>query len=93
MLLNIYFFEDSQECRNKRQLPSELLPRGQVAVLPFVFQYIVTKQNACSVTCKCVCIPVSKIHSIPKISHFHCLQLLRHETLKLTNPGLSNAKM
>jgi len=25
---------------------------------------IVTKQNACSVTCKCACIPASQIHSI-----------------------------
>ena len=42
--------------------------RGQYC--PLHFSTIVTKQNACSVTCKCVYISVYLYHSIPKVTSF-----------------------
>jgi len=83
--VNTYLFEESQGCQKKGQVPPALLPWGQGAVLPCAFQYD---------SIKCVCIPVSQIHSIPKVSvvSLPLFAVLRHEISQLTNPGLSNAE-
>jgi len=51
------------------KLPPDHLSRGEGqegSHRPLHSSTIVTKQNVCSVTCKCVCIPVSRIHNISK---------------------------
>jgi len=63
----IYFLEDSQGCQNRGELPPDLFPGGGEArgqYCPLHSRTIVTKQNTCLVTYKCVCISVSQIHNI-----------------------------